>query len=85
MTLTRTERRHLREIERGVDPDWAWAAFGGPSKEDLRRRRAVRVAADLAALAVLTAGALTVSMPTLFAGTVLANVAVCCHLAGKRS
>ncbi|WP_326567702.1 DUF3040 domain-containing protein [Amycolatopsis rhabdoformis] len=78
--MTRFERRRLREIERGVDPEWA-RVFEGSSKKDRRRRVAVRVVVDLAAIAVLVSGAVAVSMPTLFLGAVLANVAVCCHLA----
>ncbi|MFI5605565.1 DUF3040 domain-containing protein [Amycolatopsis sp. NPDC051903] len=85
MSLTRSERRQLREIERSVDREWARAAFGGPSTRDRRRQVVVRAVADVAAVTVLVLGALTVSMPALFAGTVLANVALCCHLAGPRS
>jgi hypothetical protein len=81
--MRRGERRQLREIERALlDTDRAWvrSVFGELSRQDRRRLVAVRAAADLAAFAVLAAGAITVSMPTLFAGTVLANIALCCHL-----
>jgi DUF3040 family protein len=83
--MRRRERRQLKEIERGLlatDRAWVRSVFGEPSEAERRRRTATRVTADLAAVAVLVLGAFTVSMPLLFAGTVLANVALCCHLGG---
>ncbi|WP_328603513.1 DUF3040 domain-containing protein [Amycolatopsis sp. NBC_00345] len=83
--MRRHERRQLREIERALlatDHAWARSVFGELSGPERRRRTAARVTADLAAVTVLAIGAFTVSMPTLFAGTVLANIALCCHLGG---
>lgn len=84
--LTRAERRQLRRIERGVlttDRAWAESAFGSATRQRLRRRAAVTAAADVAAVTALGFSVATASIPMVFAGIVLANVAICCHFDGS--
>ncbi|WP_410592238.1 hypothetical protein [Amycolatopsis sp. lyj-23] len=61
------ERRRLRGIERGLQPD-------------ARGRRLLCVALDAVALALLAAG-IFLALPWLFAACVAGNLAVCAHLA----
>ncbi|WP_410573806.1 hypothetical protein [Amycolatopsis sp. cmx-4-61] len=67
------ERRRLRGIERGLEPD-------------VRARRLLCAALDAVALALLAAG-IFVALPWLFAACVAGNLAVCAHLepASRRS
>jgi predicted alpha/beta hydrolase len=81
--LTAEERRHFRQVRRGLRAtDPSWYAFHCPRSH--RRRRLARHAAAMLSLALVLLGALTGVMPVVLCGVVVALAVTTSHISARR-
>jgi hypothetical protein len=84
MVLSEDEQRRLHRIERGIwatDPVWA-RTVSSPSSGIRRRRKrmALLLSTDTAALALISLGALGTAFLVIFLGFMVASLAACLHV-----